>query len=95
MPSAPEAPESSTKSGERPGDKCPCCKRGGWIRDLPPQAQAVQLEPLVPAFLDLPAPELWDAPALPEQREVLELVHAPPDDPRPHAAPVGIVRLNT
>jgi hypothetical protein len=72
-------------------EKCPCCERGGSIRDLPPQGgDVVPLEP--PAVIAVPALLPACVPAfLPE----VAVRHAtgPPGAPAPHACPVGVVRL--
>ena len=65
------------------------------MRDLPPQADAITLAAPVQAFLELFAAPWVVVGVLPE-RELLGFAStAPPDDRRPLAAPVGIVRLQT
>ena len=64
------------------------------MRDLPPQATSVALDLPAPTFLDLPlhAAVPADVPAAPEVAR-LEADDGPPTSQRPHAAPVGSVRL--
>jgi len=91
---APEAPTSLVKVRRLPGEDCPCCKRGGWMRDLPPQADAIALEAPVRAYLALPLLALPHAPMLvPETRGPARLSTAPPGESSPSGCPVGIVRL--
>ena len=89
----PMAPPVSGDEGEAPADdECPCCKRGGWMRDLPPQAQAIELDLPAPTFLELPvlvAAFAFEQPA----PEVARDDRSPATCHRPHASPVGIVRL--
>lgn len=75
-------------------DDCPCCSHGGWMRDLPPQAQALDLAAPAVVLGALPVP-VRVAPAL----ELVPIRRPEIADPprtsahRPHASPVGIVRL--
>ncbi len=93
-PSSSSSPVLSNAADEAPPPSrdCPCCERGGWMRDLPPQAQALLLE--------APTPAAFDVPCLAVTELVLDLVGetratdtGPPMSQRPHASPVGIVRL--
>lgn len=89
----PMPPASSGDESDAPADdECPCCKRGGWMRDLPPQAQAIDLDLPAPTFLDLPMLAATVAVELPAP-EVARSESGPPTCQRPHAAPVGIVRI--
>ncbi len=64
------------------------------MRDLPPQADGPALDLPAPAFLDLPMLVAAHAAFLPAP-EVARLAadDGPPTSQRPHAAPVGSVRL--
>jgi hypothetical protein len=85
--------DASRSDSREPGNEdCPCCKHGGWMRDLPPPAHAT--------LLDMPDVGAPDWPALAVETLVLTAVRrpiaadtGPPGAWRPHAAPVGIVRL--
>jgi hypothetical protein len=73
-------------------DECPCCSHGGCLRDLPPSAPVLALELPAPTFLDLPilvAALRCELPA----PEVVAFDAGPPSAHRPHAAPIGVVRL--
>lgn len=85
---------SSDDEGETPSDEeCPCCKRGGWMRDLPPQAQSIDLDLPAPTFLDLPLLATAESVLLPAPEVATRFKTGPPTCQRPHAAPVGIVCL--
>lgn len=87
------APPASEGDGETPPeDECPCCKRGGWMRDLPDQVQTVALEAPGLAMFDLPLLVATFANPQPTPGRVLRDT-GPPTRWRPHASPVGIVRL--
>lgn len=87
------APPAGESDGETPPeDECPCCKRGGWIRDLPDQVQTVALE--APGLAPFDLPRLVAGFAIPQPApEVVLRDTGPPTRLRPHASPVGIVRL--
>ena len=64
------------------------------MRDLPPQAQGLDLEQPAPTFLDLPVLETATAVLLPAPEVARPLDDdGPPPGCRPHAAPVGVVRI--
>ncbi|MDF1699635.1 MAG: hypothetical protein P1V36_00555 [Planctomycetota bacterium] len=87
------APPARESDGETPPeDECPCCKRGGWMRDLPDQVQTVALEAPGLATFDLPLLVATYAHPQPTPVRVLRDT-GPPTCWRPHASPVGIVRL--
>jgi hypothetical protein len=75
-----------------PSRDCPCCKRGDWMRDLPPQAQVPMLEAPTPAAFDVPHLAVTEL-ALDRVSETAVRDTGPPTSLRPHASPVGIVRL--
>lgn len=87
------APPSDGDSETPADDECPCCKRGGWMRDLPPQAQSIDLDLPAPTFLGLPLLATAESVLLPAPEVATRFETGPPTCQRPHAAPVGIVRL--
>ncbi len=83
---------SDLPSEDMPDAPCPCCANGGCLRDLPPQAQALDLDMPDVAVFDLPLDVVVAMLVLPTP-EVAPLDSGPATDWRPHAAPVGIVRI--
>lgn len=89
-----EADPSEGTTDAPADEECPCCSHGGCLRDLPPQVQSADLVLPTPTFLDLPLPLLVTA--LVHEAPVLGVAAfdaGPPASRRPHASPVGIVRL--
>jgi hypothetical protein len=74
-------------------DDCPCCSRGGAIRDLPPEGgdalQDVAPEVVALALVE-PAPGV---PSAPLRSAVEETATGPPADAGLHGCPVGIVLI--
>ncbi len=74
-------------------DECPCCSRGGSIRDLPPQGDSDLIDP-APVVADFVLPAVRTTTHVPiDAFDTDHEATGPPLGQGPHACPVGIVLL--